>query len=237
MAVGGVRWVAAVAVVGGLFAMAAPARAADPIAPTTTAPDPRATGARPGFVAKTPGALPRPVISRGVVGDPAAVLATDLLVRVRLGQTGPTVDTVRSQLAAVVAARIKTAAAADLDAAWARTTPTRLTAVLSALAQIGVRYAWAQASPTAGFDCSGLVLYGWAAVGVALPHNSEDQLAVLRPVTAAQLQVGDVTHQPNHVSLYLGAGRAVVEAEQTGVPVKVDDWSASVTAFGSPLPA
>ena len=219
-----------------LVAMGAPARAAAPSGPTTTTTlDPRATGARPSFVAKAPGALPRPLVSRGVVGDPAAVMAVDLLSRVRLGQTGAAVDAARAQLAAVVAARIKTATAADLDAAWARTTPTRLAVVLTALAQIGARYAWAQASPTTGFDCSGLILYAWAAVGVALPHNSEDQLAVLRPVNSAQLQPGDVTHQPNHVSLYLGAGRAVVEAEQTGVPVKVDDWSTSVTAFVSAL--
>ena len=172
-----------------------------------------------------------------MVGDPAAVLAADLLVRTNLGQTGAATDAVRSQLAAVVAARVTTATGPQLDAAWAATTPVRLRVVLTALAQIGIRYAWAQASPADGFDCSGLVLYAWASVGTALPHQSEDQIAAMRPVTAAQLQPGDITHQPNHVTIYLGAGRAVVEAEQTGVPVKVDDWSATVQRFGSPLPA
>jgi cell wall-associated NlpC family hydrolase len=217
-------------------AAAAPIVTTAPAAPTpTAAPDPRATGTRPGFVAKAPGALPRPVISRGVVGDPVAVLAADLLTRAKLGQSGPTVDAVRAQLAALVAARVKSATAVELDAAWARATPARLTVVLTALAQVGVKYAWAQASPASGFDCSGLVLYAWATAGVKLPHNSEDQIAAVRRLAgAAELQAGDITWQPNHVALYLGAGRAVVEAEQTGVPVKVDDWGAAVSAFGSP---
>jgi len=144
---------------------------------------------------------------------------------------------VRAQLAAVVAARITTATAAQLDAAWAGTTPARLKVVLTALAQIGIRYAWSEASPSTGFDCSGLVMYAWAAVGVALPHQSEDQIAAVRPVTVAQLQPGDITHKPNHVTIYLGAGHAIVEAEQTGVPVKVDDWSTAPQTFGSPLPS
>ena len=217
---------------------ATPARAAITAASTTTTiVDPRATGSRPSFAPKVPGALPRPVISRGVVGDPAAVLAADLLTRTGLGQTGAATDAVRGQLAAVVAARIKTATAAELDAAWARTTPVRLKVVLTGLAQVGIRYTWNSASPAAGFDCSGLVLYAWSAAGVALPHQSEAQVAVARAVTQAQLQPGDITHYPNHVTLYLGAGRAIVEAEQSGVPVKVDDWSDSVQTFGSPLPS
>lgn len=242
-----VRGAAMAAVVTAGVALAIPAAAVD--APTTTAPapapatttvttaDPRATGARAAFAPKAPGALPRPIISRGVVGDPLAVTAADLLQRVTLGQTGATVDAARAKVAAIVAARLDSATAAELDAAWARTTPTRLKVVLTALSQIGVRYTWAGETPADGFDCSGLVLFAWAAAGVKLPHQSEEQIALVRPITQAQLQPGDLTHYPGHVGLYLGAGKAIVHAVQTGVPVSVDDWSASARTFGSPLPA
>lgn len=230
------------------LALAVPARAADPTtttsaatAPSTTVAvasvDQRATGARAAFAPKAPGALPRPIISRGVVGDPLAVLSADLLARVAAGQTGAALDEARAKVAAVVASRLTTATAAELDAVWARATPARLKVVLTALGQIGVRYQWASSSPLEGFDCSGLVLYAWAAAGVKLPHQSEEQIAAVRPITQAQLQPGDIAHYPGHVGLYLGAGKAIVHAVQTGVPVQVDDWSASNRTFGSPLPA
>ncbi len=237
-----VRGVALAAVVTSSLALAVPALAAGP-APTTTSAattppttvDPRATGARAAFAPKAPGALPRPIISRGVVGDPLAVLSADLLQKVAAGQTGAAVADARAKVAAVVASRLTTATAAELDAAWAQTTPVRLKVVLTALAQIGVRYQWASASPADGFDCSGLVLYAWAAAAVALPHQSEEQIAAVRPITQAQLQPGDITHYPGHVGLYLGAGKAIVHAVQTGVPVQVDDWSSTARTFGSPL--
>lgn len=227
------------AVVTAGVALALPAAATGTTtAPTTaTTVDPRATGARAAFAPKAPGALPRPIISRGVVGDPLAVTSADLLQRVVQGQTGPEVNAARAKVAALVAARLSTATAAELDAAWARTTPARLKVVLTALSQIGVRYAWASSSPVDGFDCSGLVLYAWAAAGVKLPHQSEEQIAAVRPITEAQLQPGDITHYPNHVGLYLGAGKAIVHAVQTGVPVQVDDWSSTARTFGSPLSA
>jgi peptidoglycan DL-endopeptidase CwlO len=240
------RGVALVAVVTSSLALAVPAPAAGPTPSTTPAPaptptpttiDPRATGARAAFAPKAPGALPRPIISRGVVGDPLAVLSADLLQKAAAGQAGPALDEARTKVAALVAGRLTTATAAELDAAWARTTPVRLKVVLTALSQIGVRYQWASASPADGFDCSGLVLYAWAGAGVTLPHQSEDQIAAVRPVTQAQLQPGDITHYPGHVGLYLGAGKAIVHAVQTGVPVQVDDWSSASRTFGSPLPA
>ena len=50
----------------------------------------------------------------------------------------------------------------------------RATAVKFALQQVGKPYVYGAAGPDA-FDCSGLVKAAWAAAGVVLPHNSEQQ--------------------------------------------------------------
>lgn len=204
-----------------------------PVPTAATTLDPRATGSRPAFAPKAPGALPRPVISRGVTNDPASVLATSLAARLNAGESGAVVVDVRKSLAAVVAARTTTATATELDAAWAKTTPQRLQVIATALAQVGRPYTWLGADPATGFDCSGLVLYAWSSVGVKLPHNSEQQLAVAQPVTPEVMQPGDITHYPNHVSIYLGVGRAIVHAEQASVPVRITDWSTSVREYAA----
>jgi peptidoglycan DL-endopeptidase CwlO len=134
----------------------------------------------------------------------------------------------------VVAGRVKSATAAQLDAAWAATTPARLTVLLTALAQVGKRYQYNGAGPDA-FDCSGLVQYAWAEVGVKLPHNDVQQIDAVAPRTDATMAVADLAEYPGHVALYLGVGKAIVHAEQTGVPVRVTDYAAA-TRFGSPLP-
>ena len=230
------RWKVAMVValgVTGLVAPSAGAVTATPAPTTATTLDPRATGARPAFAPKAPGALPRPVISRGVTNDPASVLAASLAAKLHAGETGAAVADIRKSLAAVVAARSTTATAAELDAAWAKTTPQRLEVIATALAQVGRPYTWLGADPATGFDCSGLVLYAWASVGVKLPHNSEQQLAVAKLVTPETMQPGDVTHYPNHVSIYLGVGRAIVHAEQASVPVRITDWSTSVREYAA----
>ena len=43
-----------------------------------------------------------------------------------------------------------------------------------ALSQLGTPYVWAGAAP-GGFDCSGLVMWAFGQVGVALPHSSYAQ--------------------------------------------------------------
>ena len=54
-----------------------------------------------------------------------------------------------------------------------------------AMGQLGVPYQWAGASP-GGFDCSGLVMWAFAQVGVSLPHNAAAQYGVGTPVDQAE---------------------------------------------------
>ncbi|WP_353735576.1 NlpC/P60 family protein [Gordonia sp. (in: high G+C Gram-positive bacteria)] len=113
-----------------------------------------------------------------------------------------------------------------------------------ALSQLNVPYAWGGGDangPTQGirdggvadsygdynkigFDCSGLMIYAFAGVGIELPHYTGYQYTSGPHVPLAQMKRGDmVFYGPNasqHVALYLGDGK-VVEAPQSGSIVKV----------------
>ncbi|MBV9514891.1 MAG: NlpC/P60 family peptidoglycan endopeptidase RipA, partial [Mycobacteriaceae bacterium] len=102
--------------------------------------------------------------------------------------------------------------------------------------QIGVPYSWGggtAAGPsrgiddganTVGFDCSGLVLYSFAGVGIKLPHYSGSQYDMGRKIPAAEMRRGDVIFYgpggSQHVTIYLGDDQ-MLEAQQNGVPVKI----------------
>lgn len=102
--------------------------------------------------------------------------------------------------------------------------------------QIGVPYSWGGGSltgptrgidsgaGTVGFDCSGLTRYAFAGVGVQLPRFSGAQYDAGRKVPPSQAKRGDLLFWGpgggQHEALYLGGGQ-MLEAQQTGVPVKV----------------
>jgi cell wall-associated NlpC family hydrolase len=100
-----------------------------------------------------------------------------------------------------------------------------------AMSYLGVPYAWGGSSP-AGFDCSGLVAYAYAQVGVSLPHSSYAQYGVGVPVSKDQLQAGDLVFFGGlgHEGIYIGGGQ-FVHAPHSGDVVKVsslgDGWYAS----------
>ena len=100
--------------------------------------------------------------------------------------------------------------------------------VVSIAAQyLGVPYVWAGATPS-GFDCSGLVQYVFAQVGVSLPHNTvaqwHDPSAVSVPRDA--LQPGDLVffNGLDHVGIYIGNGY-FIDAPHTGAVVRIDSLS------------
>jgi cell wall-associated NlpC family hydrolase len=95
---------------------------------------------------------------------------------------------------------------------------------------LGVPYVWGGASPT-GFDCSGLVMYVFAQVGVSLPHSSYSQYGMGSPVSRDQLQPGDLVFFDGlgHVGIYVGGG-SFIHAPHTGDVVKISGisgWYAS----------
>ena len=90
---------------------------------------------------------------------------------------------------------------------------------------LGVPYVWAGASPSQGFDCSGLVMYVYAKFGVRLPHAATLQARLGSPVSFDDLQPADLVFfgSPSfyhHVGIYIGDG-LFIEAPHTGDVVKV----------------
>jgi len=81
-----------------------------------------------------------------------------------------------------------------------------------------------QGAGTIGFDCSGLMLYMFAGVGIKLDHYSGSQYNAGRKVPSAQMRRGDmIFYGPNasqHVAMFLGNGQ-MLEAPYTGSVVKI----------------
>ena len=90
-----------------------------------------------------------------------------------------------------------------------------------ALRYLGVKYVFGGASP-AGFDCSGLVMYVYAQLGIQLPHYAAAQFGLGVPVPRDELQPGDLVFFDglDHVGIYIGGGQ-MVHAPQTGDVVKI----------------
>ena len=96
------------------------------------------------------------------------------------------------------------------------------TAAGIAMRYIGVPYLWAGASPS-GFDCSGLVMYSFAQVGISLPHSTYALWNLGTHVSRDQLQSGDMVFFSGlgHMGIYVGGG-SYVHAPHSGAFVRVN---------------
>lgn len=103
--------------------------------------------------------------------------------------------------------------------------------VAAAMTQLGVPYVWGAESPADGFDCSGLVQWSYAQIGVQLPRTTSEQVLVGIPIADLdQLRPGDLIFTDSnrsgtivaygHVAIYAGGGMQIA-APRTGDIVKL----------------
>jgi peptidoglycan DL-endopeptidase CwlO len=94
-----------------------------------------------------------------------------------------------------------------------------------ALQYLGVPYVWGGMSP-AGFDCSGLVAYVYAQIGISLPHHAASQWNYGVPVAFGSEQPGDLVFFSGlgHMGMYIGNGQ-FIHAPHTGDVVKISSLS------------
>jgi uncharacterized protein YgiM (DUF1202 family) len=85
---------------------------------------------------------------------------------------------------------------------------------------VGYRYRWGGASPSSGFDCSGLMSYVYRQFGVSLPRTAAAQFNTSLGVSVGPMEnlaPGDLMFFRNtggrrgisHVAMYIGGGRMV----------------------------
>lgn len=78
----------------------------------------------------------------------------------------------------------------------------------------GTPYVWGGSDPS-GFDCSGLIQYGFAHFGIKLPRVTYDQIGQGTPISMKGLRPGDLVFfdtdkgiaGPDHVGIYMGNGK------------------------------
>ncbi len=102
-------------------------------------------------------------------------------------------------------------------------------AVRAALTKIGDPYVWGAAGPSA-FDCSGLVVWAYAQIGISLMHFTGDLWNEGVHIAQSQLQPGDLVFffaDLGHVGIYIGDGM-MIDAPTWGQPVQVQTvwWGA-----------
>jgi len=107
---------------------------------------------------------------------------------------------------------------------------TEQAALQQAESQLGKPYEWGAAGPDT-YDCSGLVMWSYAQVGVHVDHWTGDQWNEGAHIPLSALRPGDLlffatdTNDPNtihHVGMYVGNGQ-MIEAPYTGANVRYSD--------------
>ena len=196
---------------------------------SVAAPAPQA-GADPGQWDPT---LPA-TISAGAPGDPLAVASASLQATAQATQS--TLD-LGKQFLSGLGINVGSTSGGGTN-----TSPSRIPrangrqaieyVIKRAGSQMGVPYSWGggtldgpskgvgDGANTVGFDCSGLVRYSFAGVGVLLPRFSGDQYNAGRHIPPSQAKRGDlIFYGPGggqHVTIYLGNGQMLEASGSAG---------------------
>lgn len=172
-----------------------------------------------------------PLVSAGAPGDPLAIANQSLQATASATQT--TLDLGRQFLGGL---------GLNLGGPSTTTSPSGIPRVYGRQAveyvirrgssQMGVPYSWGggtlngpskgvdSGAGTVGFDCSGLMRYSFAGVGVLIPRFSGDQYNAGRHIPPSQAKRGDlIFYGPGgsqHVTMYLGNGQMLEASGSAG---------------------
>jgi len=158
--------------------------------------------------------VPKHVVTRSIAATALAGALAVPFAATPPAQAAPVAVSVRAPVTVTVVSSLVSTKAAK-----------RARVVAYAKHAIGRRYRWGAVGPRA-YDCSGLVLASYRAVGIRLPHSSRLQWRVGRRVSVRHLLPGDVlfytsgSGRISHVAIYVGNGK-MVHASRHRVPVKM----------------
>jgi peptidoglycan DL-endopeptidase CwlO len=136
-------------------------------------------------------------------------------------------DLIARQARLDAAASRRLANAAGVDIGSINGSAAQIALVEETMKYLGIPYVWAGATPSGGFDCSGLVLYVYAKFGVSFPHGATMQAHMGTPVPFSEMEPADLVFFGDssfyhHVGIYIGNG-LFIEAPHTGDVVKVSE--------------
>ncbi|HEY9305687.1 MAG TPA: NlpC/P60 family peptidoglycan endopeptidase RipB [Mycobacterium sp.] len=173
-----------------------------------------------------------PVVSAGAPGDPVAIANQSLQATANATQT--TLDLGRQFLGGLginLGGSSPTATSPNgIPRVYGRQAVDYV--IRRGSSQMGVPYSWGggtlngpskgvdSGAGTVGFDCSGLVRYSFAGVGVLIPRFSGDQYNAGRHIPPSQAKRGDlIFYGPGgtqHVTIYLGNGQMLEASGSAG---------------------
>jgi cell wall-associated NlpC family hydrolase len=222
-------------------------------APATPAPAPDAPAPAPGTTTVSPTQTVKLTRSQtkkvqrrvhvkadGAVGARTRTAIRRYQAQKRLTRTGrPNLETIRAMkmpFVAQVERKLAASPGTDPDATTRQAPATGdvATAIAAARSAIGTPYQ-SGGTTTAGFDCSGLMVWAFAQAGADLPRTSFEQFEVGTPVEQAAIQPGDLVFfstagdGASHVGIATSA-TTVISATTRGVmehQLNDDYWGAA----------
>jgi cell wall-associated NlpC family hydrolase len=144
----------------------------------------------------------------------------------------------QARLDAAASRRLADAAGVDIESI--NGSAAQIALVKETMKYLGIPYVWGGASPSGGFDCSGLVMYVYAKFGVSTLHGATLQARQGTPVPLDRMEPADLVFFGDasfysHVGIYIGNG-LFIEAPHTGDVVKVSQLAGRGCALACRYP-